>query len=107
MVWRPTLIRLPGYPLFLATCFKLFGVENYHAACVVQIVFDLVACVLLALFAARIAGAERGRRAGLWTLWLATCCPFTAIFTASPLTEPLTLFSIALALVSMEGFARN
>ena len=25
----PTLIRLPGYPLFLAVCFKLFGMENY------------------------------------------------------------------------------
>ena len=24
----PTLIRLPGYPLFLATCFRLFGVEH-------------------------------------------------------------------------------
>ena len=28
----PTLIRLPGYPLFLAACFKLFGMENYASA---------------------------------------------------------------------------
>ena len=27
---RPTLIRLPGYPLFLAACFRLFGMENYQ-----------------------------------------------------------------------------
>jgi hypothetical protein len=29
--WRrdaPTLIRLPGYPLFLALCFRLFGMET-------------------------------------------------------------------------------
>ena len=28
---RPTLIRLPGYPLFLAGCFLLFGTGNYVA----------------------------------------------------------------------------
>ena len=33
----PTLIRLPGYPLFLAACFRLFGMENYFAAACVQI----------------------------------------------------------------------
>ena len=27
-----TLIRLPGYPLFLALCFRLFGMENYCSA---------------------------------------------------------------------------
>ena len=26
---RPTLIRLPGYPLFLAACFRLFGLNRY------------------------------------------------------------------------------
>ena len=26
---RPTIIRLPGYPFFLALCFRLFGIENY------------------------------------------------------------------------------
>ena len=33
----PTLIRLPGYPIFLAICFRLFGMENYGAATVVSI----------------------------------------------------------------------
>ena len=37
----PTLIRLPGYPLFLAVCFRLFGMENYAAAAWVQIALDL------------------------------------------------------------------
>src|ERR1700722_14053247 len=43
---RPTLSRLPGYPLFLALCFRLFGVENYNAALYVQVVVDLVSCWL-------------------------------------------------------------
>ncbi len=60
----PTLIRLPGYPLFLAACFRLFGMENYFAAACVQIVLELLGCLLLASFVRRIApprDAERRR----------------------------------------------
>ena len=28
----PALMRLPGYPLFLSLCFRLFGMENYVSA---------------------------------------------------------------------------
>jgi hypothetical protein len=49
-----TLIRLPGYPLFLALCFRLFGMENYVSAAWVQIPLDLAGCLLLADFAGRI-----------------------------------------------------
>ncbi len=61
-----TLIRLPGYPLFLALCFKVFGMENYFAAACVQIALDLLGCLLLAGFVRRIVPAhgESGRRAG-------------------------------------------
>ena len=51
----PTLIRLPGYPIFLAVCFRLFGMENYYAAACVQIALDLLGCLLLAGFVRRIA----------------------------------------------------
>src|SRR5580698_5845500 len=44
----PTLIRLPGYAIFLAGCFRLFGMENYYSAAWVQIVIDLAGCLLLA-----------------------------------------------------------
>src|SRR6185437_11340036 len=50
-VLHPTLIRLPGYPLFLAASFRLFGIENYFAPAYVQVALDLAACVLIALFA--------------------------------------------------------
>ncbi len=94
----PTLIRLPGYPLFLAMCFKLFGMENYAAAAWVQIVLELIGCLLLADFARRVAPARLSRGAAYSTLWLALLCPFTAVYAANPLTEGPTLFAIALAM---------
>jgi hypothetical protein len=96
---RPTLIRLPGYPLFLAACFRLFGIENYHAVLYVQLVADLLTCWL----AAALAGRLFGDRAMLPVLWMAALCPFTASYVATPLTETLVLTSIALAFYS---FAR-
>jgi 4-amino-4-deoxy-L-arabinose transferase-like glycosyltransferase len=92
-VVRPTLIRLPGYPLFLAVCFRLFGMENYRAVLYVQAVADLLTCWL----AAALAGRLFGRRALLPVLWLAALCPFTANYVAAPLTETLVLTTIALA----------
>jgi hypothetical protein len=34
---NPTLIRLPGYPLFLAACFRVFGVDHYGAVLYLQV----------------------------------------------------------------------
>jgi hypothetical protein len=90
---RPTLIRLPGYPLFLAACFRVFGMENYRAAMLVQVAVDLATCCMAAGLAARLFGG----RAGIAVLWLAALCPFTANYVAAPLTETLVLNSIALA----------
>jgi hypothetical protein len=103
-VLHPTLIRLPGYPLFLAACFRLFGMENYWSASVVQIVLELFGCLVLALFAARISPHNCRTAAAHATLWLAVLCPFTAVYAAQPLTEGLTLFCIALALWSAARF---
>jgi multisubunit Na+/H+ antiporter MnhB subunit len=107
-VLHETLIRLPGYPLFLAACFKLFGVDNYNAVILVQIAMELVGCLLLAGFAERVAGEGNrnrgGRAAAQATLWLAALCPFTASYAVAPMTETATLFAIALALWSMGRF---
>ncbi len=100
----PTLIRLPGYPIFLAACFRLFGMENYYSAACVQTGLDLLGCLLLAGFVRRIAPGRLGRNAALATLWLAVLCPFTAAYTAEPLTETPTLFVLALALWAMVRF---
>jgi Dolichyl-phosphate-mannose-protein mannosyltransferase len=100
----PTLIRLPGYPLFLALCFKLFGMENYFAAACVQVALDLASCLLLADFARRVAPDECKHGAALATLWLAAFCPFTASYAAFPLTETPTIFMLAVAMATMARF---
>lgn len=100
----PALMRLPGYPLFLALCFRLFGMENYVSAAWVQIAMELAGCLLLADFARRIAPVPLSTGAAHCTLWLAALCPFTAIYAAEPLTEAPTLFAIALALWSAARF---
>lgn len=97
-VIRPTLIRLPGYPLFLAACFALFGTANYHAVVWVQIAIDLTSCVLLGLLARRLAD----RKAGLIAIWLAALCPFTANYSVVVLTETLTIFCIAASFYCLE-----
>src|SRR5260370_1238144 len=89
----PTLIRLPGYPAFLALCFSLFGREHYTAVMLVQAVLDLLTSVILAALAGRLFGS----RAFCAALWIATLCPFTASYVAAPLAETLSLTSIALA----------
>jgi len=93
IVVRPTLSRLPGYPLFLAACFRLFGMEDYRAALNVQVAVDLVTCWLASLLAGRLFG----RRARLSVLWLAVLCPFTANYVATALAETLVFATIALA----------
>jgi hypothetical protein len=95
---RPTLIRLPGYPVFLAMCFAAFGNANYLAVIWVQMVIDLASCGLMGA----LAGNLMGRRVGIITLWLAMLCPFTANYSVAPLTETLTIFCVVLAFFSLE-----
>jgi 4-amino-4-deoxy-L-arabinose transferase-like glycosyltransferase len=97
---HPTLMRLPGYPLFLRLCFHLFGIERYAPVMLLQALIDLLTCLLIAGFARRV----WNDRAGWWALWLAALCPFTANYTAAPLTETLELFSIALAFCALPRF---
>lgn len=101
---HPTLIRLPGYPLFLAACFRLFGIENYFAVACVQIALDLAGCLLLAEFARRAAPSAHRHTAALATLWLAALCPFTASYAVNPLAETTTLFVLALVMYTAIRF---
>ncbi len=97
----PTLIRLPGYPAFLAACFLLFGREHYHAVLLVQIVIDVVTCFFIADLARRTVSERAARFAFL----LAALCPFTANYTVAPLAETLSIFFAAVALdAAVAGF---
>ena len=101
-VIRSTLIRLPGYPIFLGVCFRLFGDQNFIAVVWVQAILSLVECCLLAVLASRL----MGKRAGLIALGLAALCPFTSNYVAAALTETLSLFCITVALFSLERWMR-
>ncbi len=84
----PTLIRLPGYPAFLAACFKIFGIEHYRAVMFVQLAFDLATCFFVADLARRLWNERAG-----WIAFLAAAlCPFTANYVAAPMPETLSLF---------------
>lgn len=98
-VWSisPTLIRLPGYPVFLALCFKLFGLGAYHPVLYVQASIDLATCLLIAGFVRHICSP----RAAMIALWLAALCPFTANYVAAPLTETLSIFCVALGFYAL------
>jgi len=94
-----SIIRLPGYPLFLAGVYKVFGHRNNKAVRVVQAVMDTLTCVLIALVAFQWAvDLERKHRAALIAFALAAVCPFTAIYVATLLTEVPTNF-LAVAMV--------
>jgi 4-amino-4-deoxy-L-arabinose transferase-like glycosyltransferase len=100
---HPTLIRLPGYPLFLGICFLIFGVDHYTPVLLLQAVMDLATCLLIAGFCVRVIS----RRAGIVALYLAALCPFTANYVACPLTETPTLFCIALGLYALARYVER
>ena len=89
-----TLIRMPGYPVFMAVVFTFFGKMNYNAVCWVQAFIDMGTCLLLAGFVCD----HVSRRAALVTLWIACLCPFTANYAAIPMTECPEIFFVALGM---------
>jgi hypothetical protein len=87
-----TLVRLPGYPAFLALCFAVFGIGHYQPVVFLQALIDLGTCWLAAGLARKLCGPLAGKIA----LVLAALCPFTAVYAAFPLTETLSIFCVAL-----------
>jgi len=96
----PTLIRMPGYPLFLAGTYKIFAQDNNRAVRVIQAVIDTATCWVIALLAFAWSPAEwsreKRRRATFIALTLASTCPFVAIYVTTILTEICTTFFLAL-----------
>jgi hypothetical protein len=97
----PSDARAPGYPAFLAGIYFLVGTGR-QAVMLAQAFVDLATCVLAAGIADRLAAdtsnATRSRVATA-ALWLTALCPFTANYTAVPLTEVLATFFTTLALL--------
>jgi dolichyl-phosphate-mannose-protein mannosyltransferase len=91
---RPTLIRLPGYPGFLAAMFRIFGQEHYRAVMIMQALIDTNTCLAISALALELKNAQAAKAAYL----LAAICPFTAMYAAAPLSETLAIFCTAHAL---------
>ena len=104
--YTPTLIRLPGYPLFIAAIYSIFGHGNNTAVRIAQAVIDTGTCILIALVAFEwTINDERKHRAAMIALALAAVCPFTAIYVATILTEvPTNFFAVAMVLTATFAF---
>jgi 4-amino-4-deoxy-L-arabinose transferase-like glycosyltransferase len=90
----PTFSRLPGYPAFLAAIFAIFGLGNFRAVLLIQVLFDLGTCFLVADLARRMLSERAARAAFLLT----ALCPFLANYAGAALTETLEVFFTTLAL---------
>jgi hypothetical protein len=104
----PVDLRMPGYPAFLAVIYALTGRSaEFARLCVMlaQIAVDLITCLVIASLAALLLliADERTRpqRVFLAALWLAALCPFTANYTAVPLTEVFAIFFTAASLLPL------
>jgi hypothetical protein len=95
----PELIRLPGYPGFLAAIFSVFGDNAFWAVQWVQMVVDLATCGAIAALAGELVSEDRRSRAQTIAFALACLCPFPANYTALPLTETLAIASAAWSLL--------
>jgi hypothetical protein len=93
-------LRMPGYPAYLALVGLLTGKTGEAARLWVmpgQIAVDLLGCLVIAALASLLFVPAGGRgsepkRVFLAALWLAVLCPFTANYTAVPLTEVFAVF---------------
>jgi 4-amino-4-deoxy-L-arabinose transferase-like glycosyltransferase len=104
--YDPSLIRLPGYPLFLAGIYTVFGHGDNTAVRVTQALIDTASCALIALLAFYWEPDEKlKRRSAIAALALAAACPFSTIYVATILTEtPTIFFAVAMCLTATFAF---
>jgi hypothetical protein len=113
----PVDMRMPGYPAFLALIYLLSGRVGEPArvwALLAQVVVDLLGCLVIARLAEILTCASENdagsKRASTIALWLAVLCPFTANYTAVPLTEVFacfwTAFGCAVLVVALRRVAK-
>lgn len=106
--FNPSLIRLPGYPLFLAGIYSVSGHTNNGAVRIVQALIDTATCGLIALLAFLWQPNEKRKGvSAMAALALAAVCPFTTIYAATILTEVVTNFLIIAMFVAVTpGFRK-
>jgi len=99
----PVDLRMPGYPAFLAIVYALTrrtGADARLWVMLAQVGVDLLSCLVIARLATLLAypseDAAPNKRVHSVAFWLAALCPFTANYTAVPLTEVFATFWTAL-----------
>jgi hypothetical protein len=104
--YEPTLIRLPGYPLFVAGIYSIFGHGDNTAVRITQALIDTATCGMIALIAFFWEpDGKLKRRTSIAALALAAVCPFTTIYVATILTETPTAFlAVAMCLTATLAF---
>src|SRR5262245_32306059 len=106
--YNPSLVRLPGYPLFLSAVYAIFGHTNNGAVRIVQALIDTATCGLIALLAFYWQPDERKKRSSaLGALVLAAICPFTTIYAATILSEVPTNFLMMAMFLAATFALRN
>src|SRR6266850_4682648 len=100
--YEPSIIRLPGYPLFIAGIYSVFGHGDNVAVRIVQALLDTATCALIAFIAFFWEPDQKlNRRSSIAALALAALCPFTTIYVATILTETATTFlAVAMCLTA-------
>jgi 4-amino-4-deoxy-L-arabinose transferase-like glycosyltransferase len=96
----PVDVRAPGYPGFLAVVWRIFG-NGPTRVLFVQAAVDVGTCFLVAMLAGWLVPPELRKRTALVAMWLAALCPFLANYCAEELTEVLTTFWTAAALLAL------
>jgi hypothetical protein len=104
----PVDLRMPGYPAFLAIIYALTGRTGADArlwVMLAQIGVDLLSCLVIARLATLLADSSEdaapNKDVYSIALWLAALCPFTANYTAVPLTEVFATFWAALGFCAL------
>ncbi len=93
---RPSAQRLPGYPLFLAGVYGLFG-HFYLAVRLIQCVIGAVSCLLLYLVMAR----WFSQRVGLVAAGILAVYPMHVWLSGELLSENLTILGLLLILLAL------
>jgi len=104
--YEPTLIRVPGYPLFIASVYSVFGHANNGAVRIVQALIDTATCALVALLAfVWQSDVRRRTTTALLALAFAAVNPFTTIYSATILPEVPTMFlAVAMCVTASIAF---
>ena len=104
--FAPTYVRLPGYPLFLAVIYAVFGHTNDTAVRIIQALIDTGTCVLVMWLAWLWQPDERRKNlTAIAALALAAINPFTTIYAATILTEvPATFLIVAACIATTFAF---